>query len=411
MMHAHHHHHRHYNNRRLSAPPSFNTSRTSIYSRSSSISSDSDSETGSEDVFDLWQIHPPSRTNSISEGIPVPVDYARYNPMRPVKCHYAHIFRTDIFTDQRPGPGISPQVSPRGTTVWRDGHLLTVGEGSKGRAFEAKEEMLVRSADEVFREMAGEKRRETRRKERVKAKREGFRLDVAEWETLKEAFELDDEDLESNSDDDYPKRLGSWLKSALRRGIGGGWVERDKNDDEDDDKDYELPMITSQPIADSEDSLPRARSKVQSLKKRSHDSAEAETWERGKTRSLRRVGSVANLRTMHKRYDPEAESIYSQSTGTLLGEASRSLIALVDANYETTLEREPSPDNFETGYQGARACLRLWRSAGSVMDDFRSGGYGHALSKVVGLMLARIAKGNARNGEVHLRGQKAKGYK
>ncbi|KAL8802029.1 MAG: hypothetical protein Q9223_006778 [Gallowayella weberi] len=391
-MHAHHHHHHH---RPLSAPPSFNTSRTSTYSRTSSISSNSHSETTTEDVFNLWQIHPPSRTHSISEGIAAPVDYTRYDPIRPFKCRYAHKFCTDIFTDHRAGPGLSPQVSPRGTTVSGDGHILTEGEEPRGRALEAKEE---RRADGVFREMAKERRREMRRKERVKAKREGFRLGVAEWENVKAAFGLRDEDLESDDDDDKGK--GSWLKRALRRGISGGRIEKDKDDDDEDDD--ELPMITCQPIAVSEDSLPRTTSKVQSLKKRSHDSAEAETWERDKTRRLRRVESVANLRAMNKRYDPEAESVYSRLTETLLGGASRSLIALADVNYETILEREPSPDNpGKIGHQGSRACFLAEHIAGSVMDDSRSGGYGHPLSKLVRLILAIIAKVNARNGGLH----------
>ncbi|KAL8696852.1 MAG: hypothetical protein Q9224_002584 [Gallowayella concinna] len=213
-----------------------------------------------------------------------------------------------------------------------------------------------RRADEVFREIAREKRREARRKERIKAKREGFRLRVGEWEAVKAGFNLRDEHLESDDDDEEE---GLWLKRTLRKGIGNQEVEGEWDD-------VEEPVITSKPTTDFEDSLLRATSSFQSLRKRSHNSATAGTWKRDKARRLRRVGSIANLRAMNKRYDPEAESIYSRSTGTLLGGASRSLIALADANYEMKLERKPNPDILEINgheYQGGRTCLgadHLW---------------------------------------------------
>ncbi|KAI4237606.1 MAG: hypothetical protein L6R40_005897 [Gallowayella cf. fulva] len=288
-------------------------------SRKSSISG---SSSDSEDILTLWQTSPPSRTHSVTEGIEPHADPERYVPQRPLKCLYAHIFRTDIFMNQKTGTKeTSPPVSPRGT-ITED--TLDVVKREQGvclsdRQFELnekKKEMRMKK-NQRFRDLVSESPREMKRKERMRRKREAFRLPVAEWEIVKQAFGGRDEDLDSDGDEEGDEGLGLWLKIALRRGRDQRQVEAERSEfgsgGEDD--------------AMSAEVLERTTS-FRSSKKRARDSSVRGAWERDETQRLRRVESNRDLRGMNKRYDPEAGSAYSRSTGTLIGEASSS--SLID---------------------------------------------------------------------------------
>lgn len=84
---------------------------------------------------------------------------------------------------------------------------------------------------------------------------------------------------------------------------------------------------------------------------------------------LRRVDRMSDLRGMNKRYDPDAESVYSQSTGTLIEvSSSSSLMSGAGGSYESCISHHVEGRGlrcwgFEAGHVwrnriGATACLK-----------------------------------------------------
>lgn len=128
----------------------------------------------------------------------------------------------------------SPPVSPRGT-ITED--TLDVVKREQGvclsdRQFELnekKKEMRMKK-NQRFRDLVSESPREMKRKERMRRKREAFRLPVAEWEIVKQAFGGRDEDLDSDGDEEGDEGLGLWLKIALRRGRDQRQVEAERSE-------------------------------------------------------------------------------------------------------------------------------------------------------------------------------------
>ncbi|KAL8858556.1 MAG: hypothetical protein Q9178_004850 [Gyalolechia marmorata] len=184
----------------LKAPPSIPTA-----SRTSSISSPS-SSIFRKDLFQSWHIPPPSRRQSVTEGIEPYVDPDRYDPRPALKCRVE--FRTDIWREEKRDEAPSPLMSPKGTE-WDDLERDSMVEVECWRdmVFEDEERKEKREDDERYRAEFAEKRRELRGKEMMRKKRDRFRRLVADWGTVKGAFGAKSLDFESDCD--------------LRKGEGG----------------------------------------------------------------------------------------------------------------------------------------------------------------------------------------------
>ncbi|KAL8781956.1 MAG: hypothetical protein Q9213_005795 [Squamulea squamosa] len=166
-------------------------------------------------LFADWQIPPPSRTHSVTEGIEPYVDPERYDPRPALKC--LTDFRTVDWGKKSKDVEESPLVSPGGT-LWDDlDKDMRDMTDLRDKLFEEEERMEKYEDDEQERTKYTKKRREVKRKDRLRRKGKEFRLPVGGWMKVKEAFGLEDEDIEGDDDDVGEGGLGLWLKISLRR--------------------------------------------------------------------------------------------------------------------------------------------------------------------------------------------------
>ncbi|KAL8905093.1 MAG: hypothetical protein Q9171_006812 [Xanthocarpia ochracea] len=195
----------------LKALPSLTTP-----SRTSSISSSS-SSIFKEDLFKSWHIPPPSRRQSVTEGIEPYVHPERYDPRPALKCRVE--FRTNIWREEKRDEAPSPLVSPKGTE-WDDlerDRMVEV-ECLRDMVFEDEERKEKREDDERYRGEFAEKRRELRGKGEIRKKRDRLRRSVADWGIVKGTFGAKALDFESDCDLGKGEGgLGKWWEIALWR--------------------------------------------------------------------------------------------------------------------------------------------------------------------------------------------------
>ncbi|KAI4261035.1 MAG: hypothetical protein L6R42_003758, partial [Xanthoria sp. 1 TBL-2021] len=308
------------------------SSSASSPSSSSSFSSSSSSSGDDEPLFQNWEIPPPTRRQSITEGISPHVDPERYDP-RPARKVLVE-FWTDIWRAEKRDEPASPLMSPTGTK-WDDMEKergAELCESLRDRAYEEEERRETKEDDK--RELAAyaEVRRMLRRKARRRKRRDDIRSAVAEWGLVKGTVGIRGGNIDRDDNVEEGEGGLGWLDIALRRGKNQRQISPERStlgDGEDLSDDEES-------ISNKGNSKASATSNSRPRKKQAHESTSFRTWERDETRRLKRVASTRDLRVMNKRYDLDAESAYSQSTGTFGGEAySRSLIDFADASYET----------------------------------------------------------------------------
>ncbi|KAL8772794.1 MAG: hypothetical protein Q9209_002139 [Squamulea sp. 1 TL-2023] len=214
--------------------------RKSSISSLSSAPSSSSSSSSSSNIFANWQIPPPSRTYSVTEGVEPYVDPERYDPRPALKC--LTDFRTVDWGRKTEGVEESPLVSPGGTS-WDDlDKDMRDTMDLRDKLFEEEERREKYGDDVQERTKYARKRRQVRRKERLRTKGKEFRLPVGEWVKVKEAFGLEDRDLEGDDEEEGEGGLGLWLKIALRRSKNQRQVSLEKSEtgsSEEDSRDYE----------------------------------------------------------------------------------------------------------------------------------------------------------------------------
>ncbi|KAI4210909.1 MAG: hypothetical protein LQ349_009452 [Xanthoria aureola] len=312
-------------------PTASRTSSISSFSSSSSSSS-SFSLASNENPFQDWEIPPPpSRRQSVTEGIEPYVDPKRYDarPARKVLVE----FRTDIWRTEKSDEPVSPLMSPKGTK-WADLEKeMEIEVSLRDEDYEAKERRERKKEDE--RELAAyaEVRRKFGKKARRRKRRDDIPLTCGDGGLLKGTVGLRKKNVDRAGDvKEEEGSLGDWLDIALQSNKTQRQIspERRTLGDGEDLSHDEKSVSNKGSFRTSATSIGRHR------KDHGHHSTPIRIWQRDETHRLKRVASSRDLRLMNKRYDLDAESAYSQSTGTLGGKAySRSLIDFADASYET----------------------------------------------------------------------------
>lgn len=254
-------------------------------------------------------------------------------------------------------------MSPTGTK-WDDLEKergAEVCESLRDRAYEEEERRETKEDDK--RELAAyaEVRRKLRRKARRRKRRDDIRSAVAEWGLVKGTVGIRGGNIDRDGDVEEGECGLGWLDIAMRRGKNQRQISPERStlgDGEDLSDDEESISVScsfpylcrsksnSRANVNNSPKLCRIRVTPRPLqhpivgleRNRPTNQHHFGLGERDETRRLKRVASTMDLRVMNKRYDLDAESAYSQSTGTFGGEAySKSLIDFADASYETLI--------------------------------------------------------------------------
>ncbi|KAL9036530.1 MAG: hypothetical protein Q9180_004248 [Flavoplaca navasiana] len=193
-------------------------------SRTPSISSSSSSRFSSPSsdsiLFKHWDVSPPTRRQSVTEGIEPYVDPERYDPRPARKCLVD--FRPVIWQkkEKRHEPSPSPLMSPKGTEWIALGQAVGEEVSLRDKVYEAEERRERREEDECERIEYAMVRRKLKREARRREKMENVRMAVAEWEMGKERPRPGNGFLDYDRDvveDEDEGELWSWLDIALQR--------------------------------------------------------------------------------------------------------------------------------------------------------------------------------------------------